>query len=236
MTVAGALNQRACQKRSCSAIKKAPGRLDFEGFARIIPIVQRNKPGSPIPNSKEQTMYQTPEQLIALNKANLETALRLAGVALDGAERLIDLQLKTAKSVLADGLQNARALTAVRDFDQLAALKDTVVQPTFEKATAYAKEVYDVATAAQADVSKLVEEQVQEFNKQVISALDQIVKTAPAGSEVGIAAMKSTLAAVNTGFDNFTKVAKQFGEATQNNIEVVANQTIEAAKKAKKVA
>ena len=181
-------------------------------------------------------MYQTPEQLIALNKANLETALRLAGVALNGAERLIDLQLKTAKSVLADGLQNARALTGVRDFDQFAALKDTVVQPTFEKATAYAKEVYDVATATQADLSKLVEEQVQEFNRQAVSALDQLVKTAPAGSEVGIAAMKSTLAAVNTGFDNFTKVAKQFGEATQNNIEVVANQTIEAAKKAKKAA
>jgi phasin family protein len=181
-------------------------------------------------------MYQTPEQLIAMNKANLEAALRFAGVALDGAERLIDLQLKTAKSALADGLQNARALTGVRDFDQLAALKDTVVQPTFEKATAYAKEVYDVATATQADLSKVVEEQVSEFNKQVISALDQIVKTAPAGSEVGIAAMKSTLAAVNTGFDNLTKVAKQFGEATQSNIEVVANQTIEAAKKAKKAA
>src|SRR3954469_14948101 len=176
---------------------------------------------------KELTMYQTPEQLIALNKANIEAALRFAGVALDGAERLFDLQLKTAKSALADGLQNARALTAVRDLDQLAGLKDTVVQPTFEKATAYAKEVYDVATAAQADLSKVVEEQVSEFNKQVISALDQLVKTAPAGSEVGIAAMKSTLAAVNTGFDNLTKVAKQFGEATQNNIEVVANQTIE---------
>ena len=37
-------------------------------------------------------MYQTPEQLIALNKANLETALRFAGVALEGTERLIDLQ------------------------------------------------------------------------------------------------------------------------------------------------
>jgi phasin family protein len=181
-------------------------------------------------------MYQTPEQFIAINKASLEAALRFAGVALDGAERLIDLQLKTAKSALADGLQSARAMTSVRDFDQLAALKDTVVQPTFEKATAYAKEVYDVATAAQADLSKVVEEQVSEFNKQMISALDQMVKTAPAGSEVGIAAMKSTLAAVNSGFDNFTKVAKQFGEATQNNIEVVANQTIEAAKKAKKAA
>jgi len=181
-------------------------------------------------------MYQNPEQLIAINKANIETALRFAGVALDGAERLIDLQLKTAKSALADGLQSARAFTGVRDIEQFAALKDTVVQPTFEKATAYAKEVYDVATATQADLSKLVEEQFSEFNKQMISALDQLVKSAPAGSEVGIAAMKSTLAAVNSGFDNFTKVAKQLGEATQNNIEVVANQTIEAAKKAKKAA
>ena len=181
-------------------------------------------------------MYQTAEQLVALNKANVEAALRFAGVALDGAERLIELQLKTAKSAIADGLQNARAVTSVRDIDQLTALKDTVVQPSLEKATAYAKEVYDVAAETQADLTKLVEEQVAEFNKQVVAALDQLVKTAPAGSEVGIAAMKSTFAAVNSGFDNLTKVARQFGEVTQNNIEVVANQTIEAAKKAKKAA
>ena len=181
-------------------------------------------------------MYQTPEQLIAMNKANMEAALRFAGVALEGAERLIGLQLKTAKSALSDGLAGARALTTVRDFDQLAALKDTVVQPTFEKATAYAKEAYDVATATQADFTRLVEEQMSEFNRQVVSTLDQLVKNAPAGSEVGIAAMKSTLAAVNSGFDNLSKVAKQFGEATQNNVEVVANQTIEAAKKSKQAA
>jgi phasin family protein len=182
------------------------------------------------------TVYQTPEQLIALNKANIEAALRFAGVALQGAERLIDLQLSTAKTALNEGFESAKALASVRDFEQLAALKDTLVQPSVEKATAYAKQVYDVATATQSDLGRLVEEQVSEFNKQVISTLDQLVKSAPAGSEVGIAAMKSTLAAVNSGFDNLTKVAKQFGEATQSNIEVVANQTIEAAKKAKKAA
>ena len=181
-------------------------------------------------------MYQTPEQLIAMNKANVEAALRFAGVALESAERLFGVQMRVAKSAIADSMESARALTNVRDLDQLAALKDTVVQPSFEKATAYAKEVYDVAAATQADLSRLVEEQVSEFNRNIVSTLDQLVKTAPAGSEVGIAAMKSTLAAVNSGFDNLTKVAKQFGDATQNNIEVVANQTIEAAKKAKKAA
>ena len=181
-------------------------------------------------------MIQTPEQLVALNKANVEAALRFAGIALDGAERLLELQMKTAKSALADSLQNARAITSVRDFDQLTALKDTVVQPSIEKATAYAKEVYDVAAETQADLTKLVEAQVSEFQKTVVAVVDQFVKSAPAGSEVGIAAMQSTLAAVNSGFDNLTKVAKQFGEVTQNNIEVVANQTIEAAKKARKAA
>ena len=200
-------------------------------------MVQRSKRLDFPPTAMmEMTMYQTPEQLIALNKANLETALRFAGIALEGTERIIGVHLQAAKSVLADSVQGARAFTSVRDFDQLTALKDTVVQPTFEKATAYAKQVYDVATETQSDLSRLVEEQVAEFNRHVVTTLDQLVKTAPAGSEVGIAAMKSTIAAVNSGFDNLTKVAKQFGEATQSNIEVVANQTIEAAKKAKKAA
>ena len=34
-------------------------------------------------------MYQAPEQLMAWNKAYLETAVRFAGIALDGAERML---------------------------------------------------------------------------------------------------------------------------------------------------
>src|SRR5215210_3360852 len=102
-------------------------------------------------------MYQAPEQLIALNKAAYEAALRFAGVALEGAERLIDLQLRTAKTALNDSMESAKVLASVRDFDQLAALKNTLVQPSVEKATAYAKEVYDVTTAAQADMTTVVQ-------------------------------------------------------------------------------
>lgn len=179
-------------------------------------------------------MYQTPEQLLALNKANLEVAARFAGVALQGAERFLDLQLKAAKSAFADSIESAKAFAAVKDLQEFAALKDNVAQPSIEKATAYAKSVYDVATATQAEFGKLVEEQFSDFNKQVVTALDKIVKTAPAGSEVGIAAIKSGIAAVNSAYDNLSKVAKQFTEATQSNLEVVAKQAMPAGKKAKK--
>jgi phasin family protein len=179
-------------------------------------------------------MYQTPDQLLALNKANFEVAARFAGVALQGAERMLDLQLKAAKSAFADGIENAKAFAAVKDLQEFAALKTNVAQPSIEKATAYAKSVYDVATATQAEVGKLVEEQFADFNKQVVTALDKLVKTAPAGSEVGIAAIKSGIAAVNSAYDNLSKVAKQVTDATQSNLEAVAKHAKPAAKKARK--
>lgn len=179
-------------------------------------------------------MYQAPEQLVAINKANLEIAMKFAGVALQGVERILDLQLKAAKTAFADSVENAKALASIKDVQQLAALKDNLAQPAIEKATAYARGVYDVATATQAEFGKLIEEQVAEYNKQVVATLDKMVKTAPAGSEVGIAAFKSGIAAVNSAYDNLSKVAKQFTEVTQSNFEAVAKQAVNGAKKAKK--
>src|SRR5687767_12303895 len=136
-------------------------------------------------------MYQTPEQFMAINKANLEAAMKFAGVALQGAERIFDLQVKATKSAIADSVESTKAIAAVKDVQQLAALKDTLAQPSIEKATAYAKSLYDVTAATQAEFGKLIEAQVSEYNKQFVATLDRMSRTAPAGSEVGIAALKS---------------------------------------------
>lgn len=179
-------------------------------------------------------MYQTPEQLIALNKANIESAMRFAGVAIEGAERMIELQMKAAKSAFADGIEGAKALAAVKDFQQFAALKDNLAQPTLEKATAYAKSVYDLTSETQAEFGKLIEAQVADFNNEVVATLDKMVKSAPAGSEVGVAAVKSAIAAVNSAYDNLSKVGKQFAQATQSNLEAAATQATASVKKASK--
>jgi phasin family protein len=179
-------------------------------------------------------MYQAPEQLLAFNKANLEVAAKFASVALQGAERILELQLKAAKSAFADTVESAKALAAVKDIKELAALKDTLAQPSIEKATAYAKNIYDVTAATQAEFGKLVDEQIADFNKQVVTVLDKMVKNAPAGSEVGIAALKSGIAAANGAYENLSKVAKQITEVTQSNIEAAAKQTANGAKKARK--
>jgi phasin family protein len=179
-------------------------------------------------------MYQATEPFAALNKANLEAAARFADVALGGAERMIEIQLKAAKSALADGMDGAKALAAVKDMQQFAEVKDTVAQPALEKAADYMKSVYDVASETQAEFGKLVEQQFAAFNQQFVVALDKFAQTAPAGSEAGITALKTALATSNAAYENITKAAKQFNETAKNNLEAAAKRAAPAAKKAKK--
>jgi len=176
-------------------------------------------------------MYQAPEQLMAMNKANLEAAVHFAGIALEGTERMLELQLKIAKSMFADGVQQAKALSEVKDIQEFARFKSTIAQPSLEKATSYAKSVYDVAAATQTEINKLVEEQVSEFNKQVVTGLDKMVKSAPAGSEAAVAAVKSAISAVNSAYDNLSKSAKQVAEMTQANVEAATSHVAHASKK-----
>jgi len=157
--------------------------------------------------------------------------MRFAGIALEGAERMLEVQLKAAKSAFADGVQQAKALADAKDPQEFAQLKNTLVQPSLEKATSYVKSVYDVAAATQSEINKLIEEQVSEYNKNVVTGLDKMVKSAPAGSEIAVAAVKSAISAVNSTYDNLSKSAKQFAEMSQANIEAATNQAVHASKK-----
>src|SRR5262245_44330875 len=116
-------------------------------------------------------MYQAPEQFVALNKANLEVARKVAAVALESTERLINLQMKAARTAVAESTEAARTLAGIRDIQNLAAIQDNIAQPALEKVTAYAKGFYDVAANTQAEFGKIVDEQFAEYNKQVVAIL-----------------------------------------------------------------
>jgi phasin family protein len=175
-------------------------------------------------------MYQTNEQLIAFDKAALQASVRFAGIAMEGAERMLEVQLKAAKTAFADVLQQTKAMAEVKDVREFAQFQYTHAQPTLEKAISYVKSVYDVAAATQSEINDLVEEHVAEFNKQVVTGLDKVVKSDSAGSEVAVTAVKSAITTVNSAYDNLSKSAKQFAEMTQANIETAASQAAHGSK------
>ena len=170
-------------------------------------------------------MYQTPEQLIALNRSNIDAALLFAGVALQSMEKLVGLQIETAKAALADSADSVRALATVKEPKDLVTLRDRMLQPTLEKASAYARTVYDVAVSTQSELNKLFEAQIADYNKSVVSVLDNAATNAPAGAEFAVAALRSAVGSANMAFDNMSKVAKQFADITEKNVAAATKAT-----------
>ncbi|MCB1961174.1 MAG: phasin family protein [Rhodocyclaceae bacterium] len=179
-------------------------------------------------------MFATPEQFAATNKANVENVLVLANAAFASVERLSALNLNTARSFLEDGVANTKALLAVKDAQEFVTLQSALVQPAVEKLVAYSRSVYEIATQSQEEVSKLVEGQVAEINKGVAAALDQAAKSAPAGSDVAVAAVKSAIAAANSAYDNMNKTAKQVAEIAEANVAAATSATVKAVGSVKK--
>lgn len=177
-------------------------------------------------------MYVTPDQVVATNKAGVEALIGLAHTQFAAFERLSALTFNATKSAFEDSVAHTKALLNAKDAQEFINVNAAVAQPALEKVIAYSRNVYDVATQSQSEVTKMVESQAGEMNKSVVSMLDKAAKNAPGGSDVAIAAVKSALAAANSAYDSMTKVAKQATELAEANFAAATAVAKETKKKA----
>ncbi len=176
-------------------------------------------------------MVQVTDQLAALNKSQLEAALRFAEITAESFEKLAEVQFNAVKTAFADGVKSAKQLSTIKDPSEFPALGTTLAQPAWEKAQAYAKSVYEVAATTQSGISALLEQQVSEFNKNVAVALDGVLKNAPAGSEGAVSAVKSVIQSASGAYESMLKATKQVAAAAESNAASISAQAASARKK-----
>lgn len=173
-------------------------------------------------------MIATPEKLAASNKATVESLLSVSATAMASAERLAALNLNTARAMIEDSMANLKALTEAKDPQAFVALQTSLVQPGAEKLVAYYRSVYEIASQNQEEISKLLESQFAELNKTMNAALDEAAKSAPAGSDVAISAVKSALAAANSTYDSVSKAARQVVDIAEANVSSATSAAVKA--------
>ena len=152
-------------------------------------------------------MTSTP--ITELSAATVDAAARLTRISIDSAERAIAIQLEYAKGALKQATLTAAAVSQVKDVPQLIALRTRIAENAVENLMGYSRSLYEVASEAQAEFSKLAEERMASYQQAVVEAVDQATKASPAGSDVAVAAMKSSMAATTAAFDTFNKAARQ---------------------------
>ena len=181
-------------------------------------------------------MYNATEQFAEFNKAGVAQATKLAALAIENAEKLARLNLDAAKVMIAQSVEGVTATSSVKDVQDLMALRAKYAESGVQTAMVYSKSLYEMASEAQAQYSAFAEEAWSAYSKGFASWVDKASKAAPAGSETGFNALRSTVAATTAAFDQFQKASKQVVNLADASMRAAAANASKAAPKGRRAA
>jgi phasin family protein len=180
------------------------------------------------PTVKGTLTMLTAEQVLAAQKANVQTLFGLTGKAFEGVEKLVELNLQVAKAALEEAGGATSAALSVKDAQELMSLQASFLQPAAEKVAAYSRHVYDIAAATNAEVTKAAEAQMADTQKKFLNLVDSAAKNAPAGTENAVALVRSAVAAANNAFESVQKAAKQAADVADANFQAMTTTAVKA--------
>ncbi|MGH8789969.1 MAG: TIGR01841 family phasin [Cupriavidus necator] len=165
---------------------------------------------------------QPTEQIAAMQAASLDILSGLTNKALEGLQQVVELNLRTMKSTLAETQEATRQAFAVKDLSALLALQASLWQPETEKAPSYWRQLFEIAAATRADFAKVAEAQYEANKRNMQDLIDNTTKGVPPGSEAAVAAWQSAVSATTTLCDTMQQTAKQAIEVAESNWSMAA--------------
>ncbi len=176
-------------------------------------------------------MAATPETLLKLQAEAVNVSNTAVAKAIEGVQKLAEFNMATAKAAVEESTSRIQALLTAKDPKALSELLSRFAQPETEKATAYAKGVYEITSQTSADLSALFEKQIADSQSQVFAAIDAFAKNAPAGSEGVVSLLKSMATSASAAYEQAGSASKKFFETAQSNLAGMTK-TVPAATKA----
>jgi phasin family protein len=158
-------------------------------------------------------------QVATAQQANLDFFFGLAGSMLEGEEKLVRLNLDTAKTTLADWYQRVQDGLAKKENQEVAGMQDMLALHSAEKVLTYERQVAEIASSTQTQMAEVVNARYQEVGRQVQSFVENLAQNAPVGSEAAIAFLKQAITLANTTHEGVQKATKQVVEVVQSNLE-----------------
>lgn len=147
------------------------------------------------------------DQLNELQKKNMEAAMRLAQMSIENSQRIMELQVATAKSLFEEGVNNAKALSAAKDPKAMMELRTQFAQSSTEKMLACAREMAELTSRTQAEVGKLVGQQLSSGGQDVFEAMQKMFQGMPITDQNAMTAIQTAMDTTRVAFEQMTKAS-----------------------------
>ena len=169
------------------------------------------------------------EDMFAAQRSVVNALVLVGNTALASAERMAALNLHTVREAMVDFAEGTQRMLAVKSPRDVAELHSQLSKPQVEKGVLYSRSLCELSTAAQEDAVQLIESQYSGFMDSMTALSNQIAKSTPAGSEVAVAAIRSTMKSAHEAFERFNDAVMRFTEVAEESVSTMGNATVSAA-------
>ena len=152
------------------------------------------------------------------NTFAVDANLDLAEVIFLSTERLVLLNMSTARRLMEQATENSSELFGARDVKSLAGLNCVLAEPAIENARVYACSLYELANQTKAQISAIVESRIASANASILDVVGKMLATAPAGSEASVANVRTVIDAANSAYDSMAGLARQVADIAATNV------------------
>lgn len=172
----------------------------------------------------------TVENLSSAHKNAFALAQNMASVLLAGMEKYAELNLGATKSALLETSDDyLSALSATSANDSLAA-QASLVKPLIEKSISYSRSAYNIAAETNTALVALAESQFAGLQESMMASVDEMAKSAPAGSESLVTIFKSSVAAGQNAIDTARQSAKKAMQHAEQQAAAVTDTALQTVK------
>jgi len=151
------------------------------------------------------------QKLAKAANSNVEAFQSLADIVFGASERLIALNLDAARNLCAYASATAVPVFEGDLHEQLAS-RMGVQSKSLEQAAEYFRSVNDLTIQTQGDIAAFGTQQLGEMSRGFSEFLDNVAKSAPAGSSDFVAAMKTAMSNANAAYESFVKTTRDVAE------------------------
>ncbi|AUT66482.1 phasin family protein [Paraburkholderia terrae] len=176
------------------------------------------------------------EQAVASQRASIETLSNVWTKAFGCIEKLTELNLRAAKSTLAENQAIASAALSTKDPQALFALHAKRAQAAMEEAQSYWRHVWNIVVSTQAELVTSAEAQFNKRLRDTQAFVDTAASNAPVGSEAAVNALQTAVTAASEAtsatIEASKKAAEQAREIAESSIDAAASASNRATRQA----
>ena len=174
-------------------------------------------------------MNSATEQFAGINKAGFVNAIRVTALSLEKAEHLAKFNFQAAKAALERGVESAGVVSGIKDVKEFAAVNTKLAEAGVQHALGYTRGLYEIVAQGQAEFSALANDAWAGYTNGVKTWVETAAKNAPAGSEIAVKALTSTVAATNAAYEQFSKATQQIVSLTDATVRAAIANAAKAA-------